>query len=287
MRLADRCSTVEYVLRATSSGCTTATSRSTARTTRTSTGLPPGPIASPGLASLQAAAEPADTDYIYYVLTGKDGSHTFATNNAEFLRGQAQVQGGVRRSDERSGRGLAIAIEQRAQGVREVRAGGRERPCRRRVARRRRRVRSTGCSARTARARPRRSRCCSASCARAAGVFEILGEDALAARARAAALGFLPEQPYFPTQLTAAEALRLYGRLVGLDSAADVAETEPALLERVGLEGRETTLLSKFSRGMLQRLGVAQALLGDPPRSSSSTSRPPGSTRWVSATCAT
>jgi UPF0755 protein len=49
-------------------------------------GLPPGPIASPGLASLQAAADPARTKYLYYVLTGKDGSHTFATNLEDFLK---------------------------------------------------------------------------------------------------------------------------------------------------------------------------------------------------------
>ncbi len=53
-------------------------------------GLPPGPIASPGLASLKAAAAPADTDYLYYVLTGKDGSHTFATNKADFLKAKAK-----------------------------------------------------------------------------------------------------------------------------------------------------------------------------------------------------
>jgi UPF0755 protein len=47
-------------------------------------GLPPGPISNPGLKSLQAAAEPADTQLLYYVLTGKDGSHTFTTNFAEF-----------------------------------------------------------------------------------------------------------------------------------------------------------------------------------------------------------
>ncbi len=49
-------------------------------------GLPPGPISSPGLASLKAAASPADTNYLYYVLTGKDGSHTFADNKADFLK---------------------------------------------------------------------------------------------------------------------------------------------------------------------------------------------------------
>lgn len=43
-------------------------------------GLPPTPIAAPGLASLQAAAAPADTEYLYYVLSSKDGSHTFSTN---------------------------------------------------------------------------------------------------------------------------------------------------------------------------------------------------------------
>lgn len=49
-------------------------------------GLPPGPISNPGLASLKAAAKPADTDYLYYVLTGEDGSHTFTSSYAEFER---------------------------------------------------------------------------------------------------------------------------------------------------------------------------------------------------------
>lgn len=53
--------------------------------TYTHAGLPPGPIANPGLSALQAAAAPADTSYLYYVLTGKDGSHTFTTNLADFL----------------------------------------------------------------------------------------------------------------------------------------------------------------------------------------------------------
>jgi UPF0755 protein len=48
-------------------------------------GLPPGPISNPGLKSLQAAAAPAETQLLYYVLTGKDGSHTFTTNLADFL----------------------------------------------------------------------------------------------------------------------------------------------------------------------------------------------------------
>ncbi|MGB4592398.1 MAG: endolytic transglycosylase MltG [Coriobacteriia bacterium] len=49
-------------------------------------GLPQGPISNPGLSSLQAAAHPADTEYLYYVLTGKDGSHTFTVTHEEFLK---------------------------------------------------------------------------------------------------------------------------------------------------------------------------------------------------------
>jgi UPF0755 protein len=49
-------------------------------------GLPPGPIASPGLASLQAALNPANTDYYYYVLTSDQRSHCFARDQAEFNR---------------------------------------------------------------------------------------------------------------------------------------------------------------------------------------------------------
>lgn len=48
-------------------------------------GLPPGPISNPGIEALKAAAAPADTQYIYYVLTSKDGRHTFATNERDFL----------------------------------------------------------------------------------------------------------------------------------------------------------------------------------------------------------
>ncbi len=49
-------------------------------------GLPPGPICSPGLASMEAALKPAPVDYLYYVLTGEDGSHTFTNNYEEFAK---------------------------------------------------------------------------------------------------------------------------------------------------------------------------------------------------------
>ena len=51
--------------------------------TRLRVGLPPTPIASPGLASLQAALGPADTEYLYYVLCGRDGHHEFGMTLAE------------------------------------------------------------------------------------------------------------------------------------------------------------------------------------------------------------
>lgn len=95
-----------------------------------------------------------------------------------------------------------------------------------------------------------------------AGTFQIMGRDARKPGARAD-LGFLPEQPYFPIQLTVIEALTLYGRLAGL-TRAQVGEEAPELLERVGLGGQQRTRLARFSRGMLQRLGLAQAILGTP-----------------------
>lgn len=49
-------------------------------------GLPPGPISNPGLAALQAALRPAKVDYLYYLVTGKDGSHSFTSSYQEFLR---------------------------------------------------------------------------------------------------------------------------------------------------------------------------------------------------------
>jgi len=53
-------------------------------------GLPPGPIANPGEAALQAALSPAKTTYLYFVLTGKDGSQTFASTSQEFEAAKAK-----------------------------------------------------------------------------------------------------------------------------------------------------------------------------------------------------
>ncbi len=95
-----------------------------------------------------------------------------------------------------------------------------------------------------------------------AGTFEVLGADSTKPSGRRR-LGFLPEQPYFPIHLTARQAMRFYAALAGVD-AATAAEQTTSLLARVGLADAERTELSKFSRGMLQRLGIAQALLGTP-----------------------
>ena len=82
----------------------------------------------------------------------------------------------------------------------------------------------------------------------------------VAARRR---LGFLPENPYFYDYLTAGEFLDFYGRLHGLD-AADRKRRIVTVIDRVGLSGFEGTPLRKFSKGMTQRLGLAQALQHDP-----------------------
>jgi len=59
-------------------------------------GVPPGPICSPGMSAIEAAAKPAKTNYIYYILTHKDGSQSFATNYADFLELKAQFKRGLK-----------------------------------------------------------------------------------------------------------------------------------------------------------------------------------------------
>jgi ABC-2 type transport system ATP-binding protein len=76
-------------------------------------------------------------------------------------------------------------------------------------------------------------------------------------------VGFLPEHFRFHEWLTAAEFLDVHGRLYGMSPAAR-ATAIPDLLELVGLADRARTRLAAFSKGMLQRVGLAQALLNSP-----------------------
>ena len=94
------------------------------------------------------------------------------------------------------------------------------------------------------------------------GTAHILGH-AIPSRAARARVGFLPEQPYFYDYLSVAELLDLVGRLFGLDAATRRRRADE-LIARVGLEGARSQSLKKFSKGMLQRAGLAQALMNDP-----------------------
>jgi ABC-2 type transport system ATP-binding protein len=76
-------------------------------------------------------------------------------------------------------------------------------------------------------------------------------------------VGFLPENPYFYEYLTGREILAFYARLSGLPRAALHARVE-ALLEQVGLSHAADARLRTYSKGMLQRVGIAQALVHDP-----------------------
>ncbi len=76
-------------------------------------------------------------------------------------------------------------------------------------------------------------------------------------------VGFLPENPYFYKYLTGAETLEFYGRLCGLSGAA-LRKRVDELLEMVGLARARDRRLAGYSKGMLQRIGLAQALVHDP-----------------------
>ncbi len=76
-------------------------------------------------------------------------------------------------------------------------------------------------------------------------------------------LGFLPEQPYFYGFLTAEKGLALYGQFFGIDEGI-LQKKSADLIEMVGLPHDSHLTLDKYSKGMLQRFGIAQALLNDP-----------------------
>jgi len=94
------------------------------------------------------------------------------------------------------------------------------------------------------------------------GEAEILGRPAGDVKARSK-VGFLPEHFRFYDWLTPAELLKLHGRLYGMSQRV-LRERIPTLLYLVGLTPHRDKRLQEFSKGMLQRIGLAQALLNDP-----------------------
>lgn len=94
------------------------------------------------------------------------------------------------------------------------------------------------------------------------GTTRVFGEDSRLVRSRKD-VGFLPENPYFYKFLTGAETVKFFGKLGGLSGPAldgRVAE----LLELVGLTEARDRRVGAYSKGMLQRIGLAQALVQDP-----------------------
>jgi len=76
-------------------------------------------------------------------------------------------------------------------------------------------------------------------------------------------IGYMSELPKFPKHLKGAELLDIYGRMYGM-TEQQRTEQIPKLIEIVGLKGRENDLVGKYSKGMQQRIGIAQALLNNP-----------------------
>jgi ABC-2 type transport system ATP-binding protein len=95
-----------------------------------------------------------------------------------------------------------------------------------------------------------------------AGSARILGRDWTDPEVKAQ-IGFLPEQPYFYDYLTAHELLEYYGELSGVPAKQRRHRVEQ-VLQQVGLHDVQGVQLRKFSKGMLQRVGIGQAILHDP-----------------------
>ena len=94
------------------------------------------------------------------------------------------------------------------------------------------------------------------------GEAELLGRPLGDLRAKRK-IGYLPENPYFYDYLTAEELLVYFARLFGW-SARDARARSARLLDDVGIGAERRLQLRKFSKGMLQRVGIAQALINDP-----------------------
>lgn len=95
------------------------------------------------------------------------------------------------------------------------------------------------------------------------GTVTIFGEEAGTRAEIRRRIGFMPEQPYFHEYLTGEEFLRYCGHLSGM-AGGDISRRTQEMLRKVGLAGVGKRAIRKYSKGMMQRLGLAQALLHDP-----------------------
>jgi len=95
------------------------------------------------------------------------------------------------------------------------------------------------------------------------GHARVLGHD-VSETAFRRHIGFLPENPYFYDYLTGRETLHFYARLCGMPRGARRDQRVDALLEQVGLSHAADARLRTYSKGMQQRVGIAQALVHDP-----------------------
>jgi ABC-2 type transport system ATP-binding protein len=96
------------------------------------------------------------------------------------------------------------------------------------------------------------------------GSVRVLGQEVHVDKADSRLrIGYMPELPKFPKHLKGAELLDIYGRMYGM-TQQQRAEQIPKLIDSVGLKGRENDLIGKYSKGMQQRIGIAQALLNNP-----------------------
>jgi len=94
------------------------------------------------------------------------------------------------------------------------------------------------------------------------GECSIFGKDSLKVDSRDE-VGFLPENPYFYKHLSGEETLKFYGKLCGI-KGAKLRERVGELLKLVDLEGASHRRIGGYSKGMLQRIGLAQALIQEP-----------------------
>jgi ABC-2 type transport system ATP-binding protein len=95
-----------------------------------------------------------------------------------------------------------------------------------------------------------------------AGEILIRGDNAMTSKARAR-MGYLPERPYFYEHLTGEQFLNYFGALSGM-TRSSIKSRIPIALSRVGMSAARKVELRKYSKGMLQRIGIAQAILHEP-----------------------